>query len=330
MDRGRKGKPLNKFLIVDRIEFMVTYRCNSHCKHCQIEQDKRASHPAMIDEGLAVRIVRDVAQAYSPRSIMTFGGEPLLFPDVVCAIHETAKANGIGKREVITNAGWPRSEAEFRAVAFKLADSGVSDMYISVDGFHQEYIPLAIVEGNVRSLVDAGIPRLRWNPCWVVSKEHDNPWNRRTKSILQALAHLPVPESDGNIVQPEGNALMWLRDFMPPKIPIPTDSCGDMPYTGRLDKVRSISVEPEGGIAVCDEFVIGNAGLCDIVEMLQSYDPYRIPEMKALLEGGVAGLAKLARTKGVEADPNGYYSICDMCTSLRRRLAKLAVSTIEG
>jgi len=36
--------------------------------------------------------------------------------------------------------------------------------------------------------------------------------------------------TDGNIVQPEGNAPIWLRDFMPPKIPIPTDSCGDIPY----------------------------------------------------------------------------------------------------
>ena len=36
--------------------------------------------------------------------------------------------------------------------------------------------------------------------------------------------------TDGNIVQPEGNAPIWLRDFMPPKIPIPTGSCGDIPY----------------------------------------------------------------------------------------------------
>ena len=273
-----------------------------------------------------MQIIRGVAQAYSSRSIMTFGGEPLLFPDIVCAIHEAAKENGIGKREVITNAGWPRSEAEFRMVAFKLADSGVTDIYISVDCFHQEYIPLSIVERNVQSLVDAGISRLTWNPCWVVSKEHDNPWNRRTKSILQALTYLPVAESDGNIVQPEGNALIWLRDFMPSKTPVPTGSCGDMPYTGRLDKVSSISVEPDGSVAVCDEFVIGNASQCDIVEILRSYNPYRIPEMKAILEGGVAGLAELARTKGVEAEPNGYYSICDMCKSIRRRLAKLGVS----
>lgn len=314
---------MSKFLTVERIEFTVTYRCNSHCKHCQIGQDKRDSQPVAIDQGLAVRIVQEVARAYSPGSLMTFGGEPLLFPDVVCAIQAAARANGIGKRQVITNAGWPRSAAEFRTVARRLADSGVNDIHVSVDCFHQEYIPLAVVEQNVRLLVEAGIGQLKWNPCWLVSAEHDNLWNRRTRAILQALAHLPVAESAGNVVQPMGHALLWLRDFMPPRTPLPAGSCGDLPYTGRLDEVGGISVEPDGSITVCDEFVIGKAVPGAIVPLLRHYDPYRFPEMKAILEGGVAGLAELARARGVATDPAGYYSVCDMCKSLRRRLPRL-------
>ncbi|MBM3135001.1 MAG: radical SAM protein [Chloroflexi bacterium] len=311
---------LSRFLTVGRIEFAVTYRCNSHCQHCQIEPDKRASQPVAIDQGLAVQIVQEVARAYSPGSLMTFGGEPLLFPDIVCAIHAAAMANGIPKRQVITNAGWPRSAAEFRTVASRLADSGVNDIHVSVDCFHQEYIPLAVVEQNVRLLLEAGIGQLKWNPCWLVSAEHDNLWNRRTRAILQALAHLPVAESAGNSVQPMGHALLWLRDFMPPRTPLPAGSCGDLPYTGRLDEVGGISVETDGSITVCDELVIGNAAQSNTVQMLRSYDPYRFPEMRALLEGGVAALAELARIKGVEPDPAGYYSVCDMCRSLRRQL----------
>ncbi len=121
---GKARRRLSKFLTVERIEFIVTYRCNSHCKHCQIGQDKRASQPVAIDKGLAVQIVHEVAEAYSPSSIMTFGGEPLLFPDIVCAIQAAARASGIGERQVITNAGWPRSAAEFRTVARQLADRG--------------------------------------------------------------------------------------------------------------------------------------------------------------------------------------------------------------
>ena len=313
---------MSRYLTVNRLEFIVTYQCNSHCKHCQVGQSERTSQPAALDHDLAIEIVREVTQAYSPQSIMTFGGEPLLFPEVVCAIHRTARENGIGKRQVITNAGWPRSETEFQKVAHKLAESGVNDVSISVDGFHQEHIGLCVVERNARSLIDAGIPRIWWNPCWLVSREHNNDWNRRTRAILRALAHLPVEEDDGNIVQPEGNALRWLGSYLPQNIHLPDGECGDMPYTGRLDQVDSVSVEPNGNIMVCEGFAIGNAHEGGVAEVLRSYDPTSTSEMRAVLKEGVAGLVRLAATRGVEPSPDGYYSACDMCKSIRRELAE--------
>ena len=329
LDRGGRGL-LNAFLHVDRLEFSVTQQCNAHCKHCCLGDANRASPTVAIDQGLAVQITREVARAYSPRSIMTFGGEPLLFPDIVCAIHDVARAEGIPKRQVITNAGCPPSADAFREVARELAYSGVNEIALSVDGFHQEHVPVAVVEQNVRSLLDAGISQLTWNPCWLVSKEDDNAWNRSTRLVLESLAHLPVADSGGNTVQPMGRALRWLSDYLPPKMALPPGSCGDSPYTGTLDQVRSISVEPDGGVAVCTELLIGNASRDDILGILRDYNPYRIPEMRAILEGGVSGLARLATRQGIGAESEGYYSICDMCTSLRRRLVSLKQPGREG
>lgn len=308
---------------LQRIEFVVTYRCISHCKHCAIADDKRASEPVALDPKLAASIVRSVARQHAPQSVMTFGGEPLLFLDTVCAVHAAAKASGIEQRQVITNAGWPRREAESRGLAFRLAESGVTSMAISVDCFHQEHIALHVVEQNVQALIEAGIDRLTWNPCWVIAREHDNKWNSETNAILRALAHLPVAQSEGNVVQPTGNALVWLTDWMPGRVPNPSGSCGDMPYTGKLDEVDSISVQPDGSIAVCNEFTIGNAGQRDILEILRDYDPNGIPETKAILRGGMAELASVARSRGVDLDPDGYYSVCDMCVSLRREMSQL-------
>ena len=304
-----------------RLEFSVTYRCNAHCKHCQVGEDKRTSRPAAIGGELAARIVHRVAGEYPLRSLMTFGGEPLLYPDAVCAIHTAAAQEGIPHRSIITNAGVPRSGTAFRDVARRLAKSGVNGVWISVDAFHQEHIPLDVVARNVQALSNAGIDELVWNPCWVVSKEHDNPWNRRTQEILSTLAHLPAREDAGNTVQPKGHALEWLVDYLPQKIPLPTGACGDMPYTDPLDGIGSISIEPDGGVAVCEDWIIGNAAQQDIVEILNGYDPRQIPETRAILEGGMAGLVELARVQGIDPDPKGYYSICDMCTSLRRRMA---------
>lgn len=312
----------SEFVNVERIEFIVTYRCNSHCRHCAIGSYKRRAKPFAIDDKLALNIVSGITAEYTPNSIMTFGGEPLLFHNTVCAIHGAAKLHGIVSREIITNAGWPRSEAEFREVAFRLAESGVTKIAISVDSFHQQYIPLDVVQRNVKSLKDAGIPELGWNPCWVVSREHDNPLNRRTREILSQLEHLDVPESFGNNVQPSGNALIHLREYMPSKVSDPAGSCEDVPYAQRLDKISNISVEPDGSITVCKDLVVGNARTREINKILRSYNPYTIPEIAAILRGGMSQLIELARTQRVQPDPDGYYSVCDMCISLRRKMAK--------
>jgi hypothetical protein len=248
---------------------------------------------------------------------MTFGGEPLLYPEVVCAIHETATVFGIPGRSVLTNAGTPRTDARAREVASRLAESGVLSIGISVDTFHQEYIPLTVVARNVSAYVDAGIPELFWNPCWVVSADDDNPYNRLTKDILNALGHLPVEVDRGNIVEPDGNAKEWLKPYMPQKMPVPEGSCEDNPYGQPLTNIECIAIQPDGGVDICVDWIIGNAAQRDILEILACYDPYAIPEIEALITDGMAALAELFRGKGINPDPEGYYSACDMCKSLR-------------
>jgi hypothetical protein len=314
---------MSQYVKITRIEFIVTNRCNSRCRHCLIDIEKRNLKPTAISIELSTRVIKEIASKYSPQSIMTFGGEPLLFPEVVCSIHQTARDCGIGKREIITNAGWKHSEIESRIMAKKLAESGVTDMAISVDGFHQEYIPVHIVEQNVRMLVDVGIS-VAWNPCWVISKEHDNTWNTRTKAILGDLRHLSVPELDGNIVQPAGNALKMLSEFLPEKTLSPEGSCEDVPYAGRLDQIDCISIEPNGDVAVCKQFYIGNAAKQNTIDILQNYNPHAIPEMEAIFQGGMATLEEYAMQKGVTPSSEGYFSICDKCIDLRQKIREIS------
>ena len=92
-----------------------------------------------------------------------------------------------------------------------------------------------------------------------------------------------------------------------------------MPYTEKLDSVKTISVEPDGRVAVCLNFYIGNAFKSDIMDVLENYDPFRIPEAKSILEKGMDGLTKWAKKRGVEPRPEGYHNICHMCTDLRER-----------
>ena len=236
----QKAICLGKYLVVDRIEFVVTYLCNSRCAHCQLaEEDRTRKQPTNIDKKKSVEIVRKICRTRVPKSIMTFGGEPLLYPEIVCAIHSQAKKEGIPLREIITNGLWSTKTEKINEIAHKLAKSGVNVVSISVDCFHQKFVPLKIVKKAAESAVEAGIERVCWNPCWVVSKNHENEYNRRTRTILQKLRSLNVEESKGNNVQPRGRALSSLAEFLPPRTPVPKGKCGDIPYTEPLDQCQN-------------------------------------------------------------------------------------------
>jgi MoaA/NifB/PqqE/SkfB family radical SAM enzyme len=311
---------MNKYLTVNRLEFAVTYLCNSKCTHCQLGEEKgRRNLLGHVDQDLAVEIVRKVGEKYCPKSIMTFGGEPLLYPEIVYAIHREATRVGIPVRDVITNGFWSKDIEKIQEIAGNLVKSGVNEVRISVDCFHQEFVPLGLVRRTAESLLRAGMAHMSWNPCWVVSKDDDNPHNRKTRAILEKLKDLSVKSGEGNIAQPEGRATLSLKDFLPSRIRSPKGKCGDMPYTEELQSIRTIFIEPIGRVAVCKDLYIGNASETDITDILERYDPFTIPEVKAIITGGMGGLLKWAKTKGVESDPEGYYSICHMCTDIRRR-----------
>jgi len=319
----QKVKCMNRYLDVKRIEFVITRLCNSKCKHCQLgEEEERKKFPSHIDKDLAVEIVRKVGEKYNPKSVMTFGGEPLLYPEIVYAIHREAARVGIPVRDVITNGLWSRNIEKIQETANNLVKSGVNKASISVDCFHQEFILLKIVRKTAESLLKAGIAHVSWNPCWVVSKDHDNPYNRKTRAILEELEDLSIQSGEGNIAQPEGRATIWLKDFLPRKTRMPMEKCGDISYTEELDSVKTISVEPDGRIAVCKEFYVGNAFETDITDIIEKYDPFKIPEARAITESGMKGLLNWAMINGVKPDPAGYYNVCHMCTNIRKRVKR--------
>ncbi|MBR4420943.1 MAG: radical SAM protein, partial [Erysipelotrichaceae bacterium] len=132
---------MNEYLRnLDRIEIAVTMACTGKCKHCQNgDPVQTAEH---IDEKAVDEAIRKVCAYYEIRTLMTFGGEPLLYPETVCRIHKTAKEMGIAKRQIITNGYFAKKQEKITKVVQEIADSGVNDLLLSVDAFHQETIPM--------------------------------------------------------------------------------------------------------------------------------------------------------------------------------------------
>ncbi len=243
---------------LERIEFLITLACTGRCIHCS-EGDHTGCHVS-IDADTAVSLVTKVSANYNIRSLMTFGGEPLLHPETVCAIHRAARDAGIPKRQIITNGFFSRDERVIRTAAQRLIDSGVNDILLSADAFHQETIPLAPVKTFAKALLEAG-GTVRMNPAWLVSRDADNPYNRKTREILAEFTDMGIGMNGGNVIFPSGNALKYLADYFDP------DNLPVNPYEESPDDIRTVSVEPDGSV------LGGNIYDTDILTLIERYTP---------------------------------------------------------
>ena len=71
--------------------------CNNgmHRKMHTLFRGEHKSSGKHIDGDIAAQAVIDICNNYDIKSLMTFGGEPLIYPEVVCNIHKTAKEMNI-------------------------------------------------------------------------------------------------------------------------------------------------------------------------------------------------------------------------------------------
>ena len=240
---------------LNKIEFVVTYACTGRCKHCS--EGDHTSCGERIDPQIAADAMRKITAEYDIKTVMTFGGEPLLYPDAVYAIMTAAKELNIPRRQIITNGYFSKNAEKISEVAEGLAKCGVNDLLLSVDAFHQETIPLHVVKQFAAEAKKCGIP-IRLQPAWLVSATDDNPYNRKTREILDSFADMEVSVNEGNIIFPEGNALKYLAEYF-------TDELPENPYTEDPRDVRCVSFEPNGD-------VLGdNVYKRDIMEIIKDY-----------------------------------------------------------
>lgn len=243
---------------LDRIEFVVTMACTGKCKHCS--EGDHADCVGSMDADVAVRAIREVCANYQIKSLMTFGGEPLLYPEVVCAIHRMAKEIGIPERSLITNGFFSKDSDKIKEVVKNLEDSGVGGILLSVDAFHQETIPLGPVKLFAEYVKNSKVS-IKLSPAWLVSKEDNNPYNVRTREILKEFEYLHIPVGSGNIIFPSGNALKYLGEYFDEN----TEYFS--PYDEDSKDIRTISFSPNGDVLDSNVYQKG------ILAILDEYQP---------------------------------------------------------
>lgn len=245
----------NRFRNLEKIEFVITDACTGKCKHCS-EGDHKLSGES-IDPAIAADSVRRICEKYAIKTVMVFGGEPLLYPQTVYKIISTAKELDIPRRQVITNGYFSKSEEKIREVAKTLYASGVNDLLLSVDAFHQETIPLPVVKKFAREAKNCGIP-IRLQPAWLISASDGNSYNLKTREILAEFSYMSIPVGDGNVIFPEGNAKRYLYEYFADNVP-------ENPYNEDPCDIKCISFSANGDVLSDNVYKRG------IIEIMDRY-----------------------------------------------------------
>ena len=249
---------MNKYLKnLNKIEFVVTNACTGKCKHCS--EGDHTGKCQMIDPSVAGETVTKICSVYDIKTVMAFGGEPLLHPRAVESIMRAATELGVPRRQVITNGYISDDEDKIRGICRMLSECSVNDLLLSVDAFHQETIPIETVRRFAIEAKNLGIP-IRLQPAWLVRSDAENPYNGRTREVLLSLSDLSIPVGEGNVVFPEGNATKYLSEYF-------IDQHPNNPYKGDPFDVRCLSFAENGDV------LESNIYKNDVLNIIKGYMP---------------------------------------------------------
>ena len=164
------------------VAVLTTNQCPAICRHCSL--DARPDRTERITYEQFARFMDDVTEV-APLTVVVFtGGEPLLLGDDLPKMISLCKEKGVEVTRIVTNGYWATSYDIAHRKLAALQQAGLDEVNVSVDDYHQEYIPME----RVRHVFDAAMaleytsvvlansagPKSRITPEWLL-EEFGNP-----------------------------------------------------------------------------------------------------------------------------------------------------------
>lgn len=301
-----------------RLEFTLTTKCNSQCIYCQA--DASLFKKDVMDVADAHNYLMEATKVSKLKSFMVFGGEPMLYPERALDIFSKAQELKIPKIDMLTNGTWGKSKKTSDTLAKKLETAGLNVLGVSVDAFHQQYIPLEYPRNAAQSAMKADIEQVTWNVAVIESIDATNRYDRKTKKILKSLEDTGI-EAHIHMVAPVGRATKTLRRYF--QTSSFDGACeGEEPIGNALTDPDSICIEPSGLVDICWRLPIGNAKTSPLSQILNNYDWRKDEIRRTLVKEGPEGLLKLAEEHHCRIRKKQYVGKCHMCMEIRQILKR--------
>lgn len=301
------------------VGFLITIKCNAACDHCCFESGP--SRTETMNQEDALSYVRQIAEVGYLRGISITGGEPFIKLKLLKAVVREAGKHRL-KSRVVSNCFWATSATHAKRILEPLQRDGLSELSVSSDAVHEEYVAKERVGFAARAALDMGMKVA----ISTVTLNSDLPDHvERTLQALSLPHHENLYVMPGFIV-PGGQAIHSFGQHSFAAVD------GDSSEGARLHVacphvIREPVITPSGDLAACcspstatrtgfhASFVMGNLHERPLKELLDELENDVMFNM-IMLEGPWS-LYKLVK----EHDPTAihatkFVNICDLCVKV--------------
>jgi len=299
-----------------------TYQCPIQCRFCGAEcGPKQRERLALAD----MKDLVDRVHSFGKLELVVFtGGEPfLLGADLLHAV-EYCMAKGISTR-IVTNAYWATTAERAQEVIRTYKRAGLSEINLSCDDYHQEYIPLIRIKFANSACVCENMPCLIGHK---VMKDYKITLDYLEDFLGCKLARFdPKAKNPLNNVVSTGYTVPVAEDMhLIPDEEIlypPSDSCWKSPCTTILQRVI---ITPRKELSICcgmirrnvREILFGPLEENRVEELIVRAHRDLIVNWLAL--EGPYGLMRFIQKKKPDIHfRNQYVNICHLCSEIFTR-----------
>jgi organic radical activating enzyme len=299
--------------------FLLTFKCTAKCRHCSYRggPDRVNDHIALAD---AKRWLTELVETQPFDWLTIHGGEPFLYFDILKQIIHKAAELEVPKIGIITNAYWAKEQKETEELLKELMDAGLNRITVSIDAFHQEFIPVERANTAVIAATNLGIEKVWVDSYFINPTELYNPYDQKTQSLIENLRDTNGVEFSKYMVDMEGRAADFLVGEKELSDNIPYGTC-QFPFWlgGDLKNPKVIEIDREGNVTLCPGLCIGNAKEVSLSQILDSYDYRKHLIIHILANEGPIGLHNHAKSLGLQV-AESFVDKCHLCYEIRRLL----------
>jgi len=261
------------------------------------------------------------AKAAGAEIVCITGGEPMLCFDLVKEVVSECLRLSIPDVWLFTNGFWADKSSEAFTIVKNLKELGLTKVFLSVDVFHQGYVPIEFVKKAIRASLRADL-EVSVDSRFIGQPDGKNQYDSTTRQLLECLGSL-LSEIEIVRAQPllVGRAAEFLAqqiEKQPFKKILGMECPGAWPG-GTLKSPSGVDVDELGFVTICPGLSIGNTCAKSLGSMLRKYDYRNHAVVAALHDNGMRGLMDLASRRGF-VPQEAYVNGCHFCYEARKFL----------